>query len=340
MYLFNDCTYLPFKTILSCQFYNDNTQDNKEIVKLMDSVVNKAKIFISFLFKDFRVVKLCFMALTSYLLYEELYVFLITKPTLTSVTQTSISTEQFPDVLICPEQAFELNLLNKLGYTRSLYYGLGQADDSKLIGWLGNQTEFNITEIVNQISRIKTLKDCPEVIAKFKINGSLKDVPLSLNLTRVKYPNGRCCRVVKPREANEHVLFHIRYHTYIKNFTKFTKGFHMFLSDQKSSSFFLAQKFAMEGPKLTSNPKKLGWITYKIKVLEDIHIAEDPNFQCKNYYHNGDYNRCLEEEYTRQSLDILNCTPPWMTDYKDIWCKHHLNTSDEIRDRTRFLLGK
>lgn len=273
-------------------------------------------------------------------MYEELYVFLHIKPTLTSVTQTFITTKQFPDVLICPEQAFELNLLNTLGYSRSLYYGLGQSDDTRLIGWLGNQTELNITQIVNKISKIKTLEDCPEVIAKFKIDGRLEDVPLSVNLTRVKYPNGRCCRVNKPKEADKYVLFHIRYHTYIRNFTNFTNGFHMFLSDQKSASFFRAQKFATEGPQLTSNHKKLGWITYKIKVLEDIHLENDPNFQCSKYKNNEEYNQCLEDEYVRQSLEIVNCTPPWMTDNQDIWCKHHMNTSTEIRDRLRFLLGK
>ena len=111
------------------QFYNDPTNNNKEIVKLMASVVRKVwnsmKTITSFLLKDFRIRKLCFLVLTSYLLYEELYVLLFVKPTLTSVTQTKIKVEQFPDVLICPEQ---LKLLSRLGYTRSLNYGLGQAD--------------------------------------------------------------------------------------------------------------------------------------------------------------------------------------------------------------------
>lgn len=43
--------------------------------------------YLSLILKDYRPLKLVFLALTSYLLVDELYVFLYVKPTLTSISQ-------------------------------------------------------------------------------------------------------------------------------------------------------------------------------------------------------------------------------------------------------------
>ena len=114
----------------------------------------------------------------------------------------------------------------------------------------------------------------------------------------------------------------------------------MFLSDPKAESLVKSQKFTMEGPPLKSLDKRAAYQKYTVRVLKFLNLENDPHFPCKDYENDGEYNECLEEEYIRQTHELINCTPPWMTDNQDIWCKHHLNTSDEIRDRTRFLLGK
>ena len=169
-------------------------------------------IYLYFILKDYKILKVSFMILTSYLLIDEMRVFLITKPTLTSVTQTNIRPESFPDILICPQQAFDLNSLHNLGYKLSFYYGLGyQSGDRLVTGWIGNQTDKNVTEVADEISNIKSLDDCPKTFGKFKINGKykLRTVALGLELTRVSYPNGRCCRVIKPKEAKRNVLSYV-----------------------------------------------------------------------------------------------------------------------------------
>jgi len=99
-------------------------------------------VFISFIFKDFRILKICFLVLTLYLLLLEVKYFLITKPTLTSATKTHITPETFPDILICPEEAFDLGSLQKLGYKYGFYYASGHISAyENTTGWIGNQTE-------------------------------------------------------------------------------------------------------------------------------------------------------------------------------------------------------
>ena len=168
------------------------------------------KMFLQSILRDNRLIKICFIALTSYLLFNEMLVFLVTKPTLTSVTQTSIKPEDFPVFLICPKQGFDLQSLHKLGYPYSTFYGRGIINSTKnQISWVGNQTKMNVTEVINQVSTFKSLKDCPIVEGKLKRNGT-RYIKLDVELTRAMYPNGRCCRVIKPREANKQRVFKVQ----------------------------------------------------------------------------------------------------------------------------------
>ena len=60
-----------------------------------------------------------------------------------------------------------------------------------------------------------------------------------------------------------------------------------------------------------------------------IHLKGDPKFPCRNY-DAGEYHQCLEEEYSRQFVSILNCSLPWISEKRDVWCKDNLNISDQI----------
>ena len=267
------------------------------------------------IFKDFRILKICFLILTLYLLFEEIKDFLITKPTLTFVSQTNIKPETFPDILICPEEAFDLDSLHKLGYQYGFYYGSGYISGyEKTTGWLGNQTNLNVTEVADQVSNIKSVQDCPKVNGRFKIDGQYVTRTLNLTLTRVLYHSGKCCRVIRPKEADKYIIGYIYSIVKFSKFSNFTTGFHIFLSDHKSAIIVQPQEFIITGFQLKFLLNQQGLVKYKIKVLEEIHLEDDHNFPCRKYDHNGEYNQCLEDEYVRQSLEILNCTPPWMTD--------------------------
>ena len=114
----------------------------------------------------------------------------------------------------------------------------------------------------------------------------------------------------------------------------------MFLSDLKAESLVKSQKFTMEGPPLKSLERQSAYQKYTVRVLKFINQENDPHFPCKDYEYDGEYNQCVEDEYTRQTFELLNCTPPWMTDNQDNWCKHLINTSEETRDKSWSLLGK
>ena len=41
-------------------------------------------------------------------------------------------------------------------------------------------------------------------------------------------------------------------------------------------------------------------------------------------------NLLLETEFVKKTLNILNCTPPWMTENEDLWCKGRMNFDSEL----------
>ena len=124
------------------------------------------------------------------------------------------------------------------------------------------------------------------------------------------------------------------------NFRNVTTGFNMILSDHQTAMLVQPQKFTKKGPPLKSSTQQLGYVGFRVKILEEVHLENDPHFPCKDYENDGEYNQCLEEEYTRQTFALLNCTPPWMTDNQDIWCKQVINTSEETREKSWSLLGE
>ena len=63
----------------------------------------------------------------------------------------------------------------------------------------------------------------------------------------------------------------------------------------------------------------LGYIEYKVKIYEVVHLEENPDFPCRKYSSAGDYDTCLEAEYVRQTVDLMGCAPPWMTDNQAEW---------------------
>ena len=73
--------------------------------------------------------------------------------------------------------------------------------------------------------------------------------------------------------------------------------------------------------------------------MKEIHLEDDPDYSCRLYYA-GEYDDCLEREYSSQCLQLLNCTPPWITEDEHLWCSDHLNMSLATAEQVRFLLGK
>ena len=170
------------------------------------------------LVKDFKLLKFFFILFTAYLLYGELKLFVIEKPTLTSLEKIDLSAEHFPEILICPRHGYDEEMLERHGYATSFHYSTGvPVDDNRtdLIfrGWRGKTLEqnYSVRDVMDAISVMKNASHCPTVTALFDIEGKYREEELETFLTRQIYPNGRCCRAKQPELAKKYPLYEISF---------------------------------------------------------------------------------------------------------------------------------
>ena len=118
----------------------------------------------------------------------------------------------------------------------------------------------------------------------------------------------------------------------------------MFLSDPVTASPFQENK--MVGGILQTETVglgargEIGYNIYKVKVHEEIHLEENPNYICRSYSSAGQYDSCLEQEFTRQSVSLLHCVPPWLTEDQTNWCRSHINVSSHKSEQIKYFLEK
>ena len=253
------------------------------------------------IFKDHRLLKLSFILLTLYLLFDELVLFFYTKPTLTTKVQTSLQTHQFPEALICSSPAFDQEKLISMDYEHSYDYILGIQGGEFLHGWSGNQSDVSTEQILHDISVMKTEADCPSARVKFEEKGRMIKSKLSLKLTRPTYPHGRCCKLKLPKRGSSSVLHQIYFRIFLSKYkNKKIKRFKMFLSDPVTASPF--QENQMIGGSLQTElidleaKEDIGYNIYKVKVHEEIHLEDNPSYICRSYSSPGQYDGCLEQE--------------------------------------------
>ena len=145
--------------------------------------------------------------ISAYLLYDDLCLY-ISKPTYSSKSKEKLQPRLLPDFFVCPIPAFDLDNLKKHGYSSGYKYMKGTfSNDDMLRGWNGNFSDTNHT-ILDEISVIKVVQDCPSFKAMFQHNfEEHKYILGSFTLTNPIFPNGRCCKVfLNENETISHIM--------------------------------------------------------------------------------------------------------------------------------------
>ena len=224
-------------------------------------------------------------ALYCYLLYDEIEFFL-SKPTYASKTMINLQPNHFPDVLICPFPAYDLKNLARHGYMTSHDFLNGRIRGIKRVGWNGNSSS-TVEEVVNDASTLKTLNDCPLVLAIFE---DLRE-QLEVSWTMLDKFHGRCCKPTIPKTSQNHNLISILIYIKRDNISVSSKieGFETFLSSQFTSHISKMDTFNTNGISLKMYAENEAYNRFKIKVLESVQLEDDPKAPCKNYNRVNDY---------------------------------------------------
>ena len=92
-------------------------------------------IWLQEVFSVRKIFTLVCSAFTLFLISKLLFTFTVTKPTTTYKEEKELETFDLPEVVICSEPGFNLEVLKKYGYRRGINYYFG--DIGKFSGWNG-----------------------------------------------------------------------------------------------------------------------------------------------------------------------------------------------------------
>ena len=244
----------------------------------------KMTINISKRFLNLQVINILATIFTIYMLIDDI-LFFISKPTHTSHSNDQLKSEHFPDIFLCPFPSFDFEQLRKHGYNSDYHYQMGEIHNSTLTGWHGNSSS-TPEKVIEDISIIKSEKDCPFFKAKFEKSNSeeRKWWTSAFNLTNTAYPSGRCCKVFFPEEItrNSRVL-KVLTKVHVESSPPNVEGFQMYFSSKETSHIFKLKKFNTHGIYLKMHLDTPGSKYYTVKIDEEYDLEEDPKVQCKNY---------------------------------------------------------
>ena len=344
--------------------YTDNMKINLEILVLpltpnpkhdligeRDMIFKIAKKCYAIMAKDYRIFKIIFIIWGFYLVFEAFYIYLVKRPTYTSYEKRYINSEDIPDVIICPQPSIDNDAVRLKGYLgpRRYFGGLSESPQSQSltqIGWVGNKSE-DVKKVSVDISTLKSKDECPYGVFFIKDEEIRTYHQAAFELKRVLNPHHICCRLVPPSFPVQSMHFFISNNNshliHIYNLTKADKAsslphsFQVFLADPKTASIFDQNKVNMVGDRIVSSPSNNGFMIYRVIIMEEKRLEHDPKYPCINYKIESAYSQCLEKELVSQSLKFLNCTPPWVTENEDLWCKEKIiyeSISSKLKFRT------
>ena len=145
----------------------------------------------------------------------------------------------------------------------------------------------SLEEVALNVSSIRTLDDCPDLIVHMEpeFMETKKRINLNFTLTTPLDPYGVCCKAEYFREQKSYALRAILLKKSLKS-SSLIDGYEMYLSSKESASIIERNGYNIEGSSLKTVKKSEGngyKKIYHVKVKEEIHLENDPQFACRKY---------------------------------------------------------
>ena len=134
---------------------------------------------------------ICFIC-ALWFIYDELFQFLIVRPTSTSDGLASLDSKTFPEIMVCTSPPYNLEKLEQYGYSSVILYYLGLMQDGSFIGW-GGVENMSSREI---LENVVSVKDHSEIFyVEFYSKDNYSYIPAKVEPERANYPFGRCFKI-------------------------------------------------------------------------------------------------------------------------------------------------
>jgi hypothetical protein len=281
-----------------------------------------------------NIFKIICIILTTFLIYEELVSYTVTKPTTTSSKQARLDTNTFPEICVCMDPAWDAQAAAKHGYIGEYFYR-GSTDGDTFVGWNGVEGDEQVIEDI-----LSFHADHPPFHKAYFTFKNHTNTRAEISFKSPVYPYGRCA-VVSPPAGTKHMdvaKLSIYMHpdtTHITSLSSVQPSLQVFFRDPINSvNLYARHDMPIKMKYTVDDMGKVNYYQYHIKISQAVHVRGDPLFDCTDYNTNHSYNTCVQTELIALFEEMLGCAPPFIAGYNNNICNKAFNlTKDaEIAD--------
>ena len=285
------------------------------------------------LFSLRKVLKYFCTLLTLFLVCQELFTFVVIKPTSTSKEEKEIDITDLPEVVICLDPGFDSRVLKKYGYRGWLSnYYRGSIND-EFVGWNGRKKETRSSREILDEALVVSNTQFIKWAAYYNLD---HNVEAKVGLRTLTYPLGRCLSISPPpiyRNISNTMLntLYLDFEESVLDKYKDYKNFKImiYFMDNTNSLKIYPNEDDIVGSPLKVSLAELSNFdsTYRTKISRSEHVAGDPLFKCTEYTLNDPYNDCIQNELLESFHQILGCQPSLLQNDPSRMCDLRFNLS-------------
>ena len=267
--------------------------------------------------------------LTILLLLQELYNFVITKPTSTSIDEKQLETADIPDVVVCIDPGFNKTALEKYGYSGTYYRG--SMDGEKFVGWNGNGSKSS-HEILEEVLLDGTAFHSLLRYVNFR-RDNVDYVGADIDFKTLAFPYGRCISISPPKETLKswriNSLAIVLNETAVEDLNFKSFKLWVYFMDKATSLQTYPDEMEMLGDpvKMDLFSEEPPFRSYKTQISKSVHVPGDPLLDCTIYTPDNSYHNCVKNEVRDTFTREIGCMPPFLDADLTTLCNEKFNVS-------------
>ena len=279
--------------------------------------------------------------LSAFLVFQELYNYVVIKPTTSAKEEKELKSSDIPETVICGFPGFDDVVLTRYGYATGVYYR-GSMDGTHFIGWNGNKNESKSSKtILEEAITVNT-----NFLSLFQAIEFSKDNENEITLAKTEFrtltfPIGRCLAINPPKNRLKSTNFNTLHIMVNKTVAELgnIEELRVFFMDRANSVKIYPNDMEMTGDTVWLRIKngQAEFKSIKTKIYKFVHVEGDPLFDCAEYTENKSYSNCAYEELLKDFREELGCDPPLLNTESEKMCNQIFNFSETKETKIRAL---
>ena len=266
--------------------------------------------------------------ITLILILHLFFIFIVEKPTSTSILEKELEILDLPYVVACVEPGLNDVTLSNHGYHISTYYrGAFQPDSSYFVGWNGGENEkISSQEILEEALLLPNSEELIESAVYTKNHVDFEKAIITFKTLALPGPS-RCIFISPPLiSTNPHRLA-VQFNSSAFDYYNITSSrLNIYLMDKANSPQWYPDVMQMAGDPIVVEFDKSLHI-YETRISKSEHIEADPLFDCAVYTKQNSYQNCIQDEIEKIFLMELGCQPLYLSTNENDQCNKKFNVS-------------